>query len=179
MATCATIFATKLPNIGRDWKVSVSLTRIDEPNKINRFGMKAHQSVHSQANCKTVYSSTCVGAGKFKLFSSLLDWFEFRLFRKDGKVVNEGDDLLAATRYGVTMLRFAKQIYRRSQPRLRQSFWGWGSNAWFGVSSANFFANQLLGIRQNRAASGGAAHCHFSFIFKHIGIYWDRLRRRL
>ena len=40
--------------------------------------------------------------GKFKVFSSLLDWFEeFRLFhRKDGKVVKEGDDLLAATRYG-------------------------------------------------------------------------------
>jgi hypothetical protein len=56
--------------------------------------------------------------GKFKVFSSLLDWFEeFRLFhRKDGKVVKEGDDLLAATRYGIMMLRFAEQIYRRSKP---------------------------------------------------------------
>jgi hypothetical protein len=40
----------------------------------------------------------------------LLDWFEdFRLYhRKDGKVVKEGDDLLAATRYAVMMLRHAK-----------------------------------------------------------------------
>ena len=39
--------------------------------------------------------------GKFKVFCPLLDWFEeFRLYhRKDGKVVKEGDDLLAATRY--------------------------------------------------------------------------------
>ena len=37
------------------------------------------------------------------------DWFEeFRLYhRKDGKVVKEGDDLMAATRYGIMMLRFA------------------------------------------------------------------------
>ena len=27
--------------------------------------------------------------------------------RKDGKVVKEGDDLMAATRYGIMMLRFA------------------------------------------------------------------------
>jgi hypothetical protein len=37
--------------------------------------------------------------------------------RKDGKVVKEGDDLLAATRYGMMMLRFAEQIYRKSRPR--------------------------------------------------------------
>jgi hypothetical protein len=36
-------------------------------------------------------------------------WFEeFRLYhRKDGKVVKEGDDLMAATRYAVMMLRHA------------------------------------------------------------------------
>lgn len=52
--------------------------------------------------------------GKLKVFNTLLDWFEeFRLFhRKDGKVVKEGDDLLAATRYGIMMLRFAEQINR-------------------------------------------------------------------
>ena len=68
-------------------------------------------------------SSAC----RFKVFAPLLDWFEeFRLFhRKDGKVVKEGDDLLAATRYGVMMLRFAEQIYRKAQPRRRQSGrWG-------------------------------------------------------
>lgn len=37
---------------------------------------------------------------------------EFRLFHgKDGEVVKESDDLLAATRYCVMMLRFAEQIY--------------------------------------------------------------------
>jgi hypothetical protein len=42
---------------------------------------------------------TRMETGKFRVFSSLLDWFEeFRLFhRKDGKVVKEGDDLLAAS----------------------------------------------------------------------------------
>jgi hypothetical protein len=48
--------------------------------------------------------------GRFKVFKHLNDWFEeFRLFhRKDGKVVKEGDDLMAATRYAVMMLRFAE-----------------------------------------------------------------------
>jgi superfamily II DNA or RNA helicase len=46
--------------------------------------------------------------GKLKVFKHLNDWWEeFRLYhRKDGKVVKEGDDLLAATRYGIMMLRF-------------------------------------------------------------------------
>jgi len=48
--------------------------------------------------------------GRFKVFSHLLEWFEeFRLYhRKDGRVVKEGDDLLAATRYAVMMLRYAR-----------------------------------------------------------------------
>ena len=48
--------------------------------------------------------------GRFKVFKHLLDWFEeFRLYhRKDGKVVKEGDDLMAATRYALMMLRFAR-----------------------------------------------------------------------
>jgi phage terminase large subunit-like protein len=73
---------------------------------------------------------TRMETGKFKVFSTLLDWFEeFRLFhRKDGKVVKEGDDLLAATRYGVMMLRFAEQIYRKAQPRRRRMAWG----SWMG-----------------------------------------------
>jgi hypothetical protein len=47
--------------------------------------------------------------GRFKVFRHLNDWWEeFRLFhRKDGKVVKEGDDLMAATRYGVMMIREA------------------------------------------------------------------------
>jgi phage terminase large subunit-like protein len=53
---------------------------------------------------------TMMQAGRFKVFRHLNDWFEeFRLFhRKDGKVFKEGDDLMAATRYGVMMLRHAQ-----------------------------------------------------------------------
>jgi phage terminase large subunit-like protein len=51
-------------------------------------------------------------AGRFKVFRHLTDWFdEFRLYhRKDGKVHKEGDDLLAATRYAVMMLREARTL---------------------------------------------------------------------
>jgi phage terminase large subunit-like protein len=46
---------------------------------------------------------------KFKVFSHLSDWFEeFRMYhRKDGKVVKESDDLMAATRYAWMMKRYA------------------------------------------------------------------------
>jgi phage terminase large subunit-like protein len=49
-------------------------------------------------------------SGRFKVFDHLNDWWEeFRLYhRKDGKVVKEGDDLMAATRYAVMMLRYAR-----------------------------------------------------------------------
>jgi phage terminase large subunit-like protein len=45
--------------------------------------------------------------GKFKVFEHLNDWFEeFRMYhRKDGKVVKETDDLMAATRYAWMMRR--------------------------------------------------------------------------
>ncbi len=48
--------------------------------------------------------------GRLKVFRHLADWFEeFRLYhRKDGLVVKEADDLMAATRYGLMMLRYAK-----------------------------------------------------------------------
>jgi phage terminase large subunit-like protein len=56
-------------------------------------------------------------SGRFKVFNHLNDWWEeFRLYhRKDGKVVKEGDDLMAATRYAIVMLRFAstKAAYDR------------------------------------------------------------------
>ena len=44
-----------------------------------------------------------------KVFREHNDWWEeFRLYdRKDGKVVKEGDDLMAATRYAVMSLRHA------------------------------------------------------------------------
>ena len=48
--------------------------------------------------------------GRFKVLSHLNDWFEeFRLYhRQDGRVVKEGDDLMAATRYALMMLRQAR-----------------------------------------------------------------------
>lgn len=47
--------------------------------------------------------------GKLKVFSNQENWFmEMRMYhRKDGKVVKERDDLMAATRYGIMMLRYA------------------------------------------------------------------------
>lgn len=47
--------------------------------------------------------------GRFKVFSHLEDWFaEFRVYhRKDGLVVKKQDDLMAATRYALMMLRYA------------------------------------------------------------------------
>jgi hypothetical protein len=48
--------------------------------------------------------------GRFKVLRHLGDWFEeFRLYhRRDGRVVKEGDDLMAATRYALMMLRHAR-----------------------------------------------------------------------
>lgn len=53
---------------------------------------------------------TRMQTGKLKVFSHLDDWFqEFRMYhRKDGKIVKERDDLMAATRYAMMMLRFAE-----------------------------------------------------------------------
>jgi hypothetical protein len=47
--------------------------------------------------------------GRLKVFGHLNEWFEeFRLYhRKDGKVVKEYDDLMAATRYAIMMLRYS------------------------------------------------------------------------
>ena len=49
-------------------------------------------------------------AGQWRVFRHLNDWWdEYRLYhRKDGKVVKEHDDLMAASRYGLMSLRFAK-----------------------------------------------------------------------
>jgi hypothetical protein len=47
--------------------------------------------------------------GRFKVAAHLGDWWEeFRLYhRKNGQIVKIGDDLMAATRYALMMLRFA------------------------------------------------------------------------
>ena len=58
-------------------------------------------------------------SGRFKVFKHLNDWWEeFRLYhRKDGKVVKEGDDLMAATRYALMMLRHARTAKQYDQWR--------------------------------------------------------------
>ncbi len=50
-----------------------------------------------------------IESGKFKVFSTLSDWFEeFRMYhRKDNKVVPLRDDLMSATRYAFQSQRFA------------------------------------------------------------------------
>jgi Terminase RNaseH-like domain len=52
---------------------------------------------------------TRMQTGRFKVFNHLTDWWEeFRLYhRKDGLVHKEGDDLMAATRNAIMMLRHA------------------------------------------------------------------------
>lgn len=59
--------------------------------------------------------------GRFKVFAHLEEWFkEFRLYhRKDGVIVKVNDDLMAATRYAVMMLRYAKvaQSQRKNLPK--------------------------------------------------------------
>ena len=55
---------------------------------------------------------TRMQTGRFKVFKELNDWWEeFRLYhRKDGMVVKEGDDLMAATRYAVMMLALRQHL---------------------------------------------------------------------
>lgn len=49
-------------------------------------------------------------SGNFKVFATCDEWFdEYRMYhRKGGKIVKERDDLMAATRYAMMMLREAK-----------------------------------------------------------------------
>jgi hypothetical protein len=72
---------------------------------------------------------------RLKVFANLNDWFEeFELLhRKDGVLVKERDDLMAATCYGITMLRAArtppapKDSYTRhwNPRRIRKKARGW------------------------------------------------------
>ena len=50
---------------------------------------------------------TYMQSGRFKVTSHLSEWFgEFRdYYRKDGVIVKEADDLMAATRYAFMMRR--------------------------------------------------------------------------
>jgi hypothetical protein len=66
-------------------------------------------------------------SGRFRVFKHLTDWFdEYRLYhRKDGRVHNEGDDLMSATRYASTMLRYAKTDIPPKPRSIRPGFGGW------------------------------------------------------
>ena len=57
--------------------------------------------------------------GRFKVFSHLNEWFEEQstYHRKDGVIVKEVDDLMAATRYAYMMRRFAIVIDRVPEDR--------------------------------------------------------------
>jgi hypothetical protein len=68
-------------------------------------------------------------SGRFKVFREHVEWFdEYRLFhRKDGKVVAEYDDLMAATRYAIMMLRHASTVraYHNFRRKLVYPKRGW------------------------------------------------------
>lgn len=57
--------------------------------------------------------------GRLKVSANLAEWFEeFRLYhRKDGIIVKERDDLMAATRYALMMIRFAEPDTARVLPK--------------------------------------------------------------
>lgn len=61
---------------------------------------------------------TRMQTGRLKVAAHLNDWWEeFRLYhRKDGLIVKEGDDLMAATRYGLMMLRYARRGEAKMKP---------------------------------------------------------------
>ncbi|MDO8547851.1 MAG: terminase family protein [Nitrospirales bacterium] len=56
--------------------------------------------------------------GRWKVFRTCADWFdEYRMYhRKDGLIVKEGDDLMAASRIGNMMKRFAKVAPAPARP---------------------------------------------------------------
>ena len=72
--------------------------------------MKSYQRGREAFEAGLIEMLARMESGRFKVFADLNDWFEeFRLYhRKDGRVVKERDDLMAATRYGIMMLSYAE-----------------------------------------------------------------------
>jgi phage terminase large subunit-like protein len=68
--------------------------------------------------------------GRMKVDANLGDWFEeYRMYhRKDGKVVAKHDDLMAATRYAVMMLRFAMPEAYAPRPRDKYAIGGYSGD---------------------------------------------------
>jgi hypothetical protein len=69
--------------------------------------------------------------GRLKVFAHLEDWFgELRLYhRKDGLIVKEQDDRLAATRYAMMMRRFAARRPKRHDSKKGANI---GPGSWMG-----------------------------------------------
>lgn len=65
---------------------------------------------------------TRMQTGRLKVFSHLTEWLEeFRLYhRKDGLLVKIDDDIMAATRYGIMMLRKA-QTHEQANDKVRST----------------------------------------------------------
>jgi len=63
-------------------------------------------------------------SGRFKVAANLNLWFEeFRMYhRKDGKIVKEREDLMAATRYAIMMLRMAETAPRSNSLNFTSEF---------------------------------------------------------
>jgi hypothetical protein len=66
------------------------------------------------------------------VFRHLHDWWEeFRLYhRKDGRVVKEHDDLMAASRYALMSLRFAKTIGKKPATPAKPKTFAPSSTGW-------------------------------------------------
>jgi len=64
--------------------------------------------------------------GRLKVARHLADWWEeFRLYHRDeGKVVKEYDDLMAASRYLIMSLRFARYEGERPETTLQRKLKG-------------------------------------------------------
>jgi phage terminase large subunit-like protein len=66
---------------------------------------------------------TLMQTGHFFVFANLEEWFkEFRMYhRKDGKIVDLHDDILAATRYAYMMRRYAMQSPRNQRDKKQRT----------------------------------------------------------
>ena len=107
---------------GKPWKVPALRWRSSTATSASAHYVEGNgqKSVSVEAGLMDLLQR--MESGRFKVFREHNDWWEeFRLYqRKDGKVVKEGDDLMAATRYAVMSLRHASTVasYRNFRRKL-------------------------------------------------------------
>ncbi len=90
--------------------------------------------------------------GRLKVFRHLTDWFEeMRMYhRREGKIWKEFEDLMAATRYAIMMLRFAVRV-RRNERKSYPAEWDKPRDIYH---DPNFnplghkFIDELLGVKR-------------------------------